>query len=379
MPRVLILCEYGSLNGGERSLLAVLDDVRAAGFDVTVAAPPAGPLAEAAHGRGIPLVPLRLHDASGRRVSLGACRQLVRGAVDRAGPDLIHANSLSMGRLAGPVAAELGIPSLGHLRDIVRLNRAAAIDLSRNRRLVAVSQATRDWYLQARLSAEKIFVLYNGVDLRRFQPRPATGYLHRELNIPADAPLVGSIGQIGIRKGLHALAQAAPMVLTAVPATHFVVVGRRYSDKPEARQYERDLRQMTAVEPLAGRFHFLGLRDDVERLLNEFHVLAHAARQEPLGRVLLEAAASGTPVVATDVGGTREIFPADAQAAILVPVDAPETMAQAIVGLLHDPARRCVLRGAARQRAESAFDAHRSAERLVTHYRDVLGGGGAGG
>jgi glycosyltransferase involved in cell wall biosynthesis len=107
--------------------------------------------------------------------------------------------------------------------------------------------------------------------------------------------------------------------------------------------------------------------------LNEFTVLAHAARQEPLGRVLLEATASATPVVATDVGGTREIFGSDPCGALLVPPDEPGAMADAILRLLTNAALREQLAHAGRRRAEQTFDARHTALALASHYRQVFG------
>jgi glycosyltransferase involved in cell wall biosynthesis len=107
-------------------------------------------------------------------------------------------------------------------------------------------------------------------------------------------------------------------------------------------------------------------------LLNEFTLLAHPARQEPLGRVLLEAAAAGLPVVATDVGGTREIFPPETGSACLVPPDDPAALAAAIGRVLKDADRRAAIGRSARLRAEQAFDANRAAEGLARHYRELL-------
>ena len=73
-----------------------------------------------------------------------------------------------MSRLVGPVTAELGIPSMGHIRDIVSLSAKAMADVNCNTRLLAVSHATRDYHVAAGLDADKAFVLYNGVDLQRF-------------------------------------------------------------------------------------------------------------------------------------------------------------------------------------------------------------------
>ena len=114
-------------------------------------------------------------------------------------------------------------------------------------------------------------------------------------------------------------------------------------------------------------------------ILRELTMLLHPARQEPLGRVLLEAAASAVPVVATRVGGTEEIFsPAfiapvpESTAAILVDPDQPETLARAALSLLEDESKRCQLSQAARLRATEAFDVERASAALVEHYHDVM-------
>jgi glycosyltransferase involved in cell wall biosynthesis len=107
-------------------------------------------------------------------------------------------------------------------------------------------------------------------------------------------------------------------------------------------------------------------------LLNECALLVHGARQEPLGRVLLEAAASGVAVVVTDVGGTREIFPTELGGAILVPPDDDRALAAAMLALLRNEPRRQSLAQAARRRAEEAFDIRRAVQRLIEQYRELL-------
>ena len=78
MPHVLVLCEYGSLNGGERSLLAVLGGLRAAGYRMHRRGADRGPLAAAFAERGVPVVGLDLHDTQGRRFELSVCRERIR-------------------------------------------------------------------------------------------------------------------------------------------------------------------------------------------------------------------------------------------------------------------------------------------------------------
>jgi len=372
MPEGLLLFEYPSLSGGERSTLAALGALREAGFRLRAASPPDGPLPRALEAAGVEIVPIAWAGPDGRRRPLETLRRELASLLDRIRPDLLHGNSLSMSRLAGPVAARAGIPSLGHLRDILKLSSAAVRDLNRNTRLLAVSHAVLEWHAAAGIDRARTHVLANGVDLLRFRPRPAGGFLHRELGLPAGAKLVGSIGQIGMRKGLDVLVEAARLVAGVDADAVFVLAGERTSGKDEAVRFEARLHDAAARGALSGRVRFLGLRDDIDRILPELTLLAHAARQEPLGRVLLEAAACGVAVVATDVGGTREIFPDGAGAARLVPPGDPVALADAILALLRDERARHRIGASARRRAEEAFDAAEAGRRLARHYQETL-------
>ncbi|MEK6236582.1 MAG: glycosyltransferase family 4 protein, partial [Planctomycetales bacterium] len=335
MIDVLILCEFPTLNGGEHSMLSTLPILRASGVKIRVACPPSGPLPDALDAAGVERVGWSLWDSEGTRLSQADARELLANILQETRPDLLHCNSLSMGRLAGPVAAELGLPSLAHLRDVVKLSRQVITDLNRNTRLIAVSEATRNHHLAQGLAAERTSVLYNGVDLERFSPRDVTGELHRELGFPESAKILGVIGQICLRKGQDVFLEAFGRAAEASPELRAVIIGERYSAKEESRRFEQGLRD--AADLLDGRVVFLGFRDDVAALLPELSLLVHPARQEPLGRVLLEAAAVGLPIAATDVGGTREILGSDyndqasGDRALLVPANDPDALRAAIL------------------------------------------------
>jgi glycosyltransferase involved in cell wall biosynthesis len=367
MPEIVLLCEYATLNGGERSMLATLDGIQAADFTPIVMAPSQGPLIDALVARQVKTMPFDCRDAQGVRIPQDRLRKTLEEMLQQRRPALLHANSLAMGRLSGPVAAKMGIPSLSHLRDILRLSSQAVADLNCHTRLIAVSEAVRSFHIAGGLHAEKVHVVYNGVDLEAFRPRPATGYLHQELGLPSDALLIGSIGQIGLRKGQDVLLQIAAQIVAQWPNVHFVIVGQRHSQKDESRQYEQALHGVAD-----SHVHFLGVRTDVERLLNEWTLLVHTARQEPLGRVLLEASAAGTPVIATQVGGTAEIFPPELEAAKLIPPDNPEALATGIAELLGDATLRQRMAEAARLHAENCFAISTSVPSLLKHYRELL-------
>lgn len=369
MPlRVAILCEYPTLNGGERSMLACAERLAQSDVQITFLAPPHGPLADELLRRSHRHVPFDLHPSCGKVSRDQAIAQLEE--LCRSHFDLLHANSLAMGRLTGAAASILGIPCTAHLRDIIRLSPVAIGDLNGNAMLIAVSMAVREFHVAQGLSAEWTAVIYNGIDVAAFRPQRSAGWLRRELELSESAFLVAAIGQICLRKGQDVFAQAAVQVTASLPEAHFLSIGSRHSTKPESVTFERAIAQTFANAGLADRFHSLGERSDVQEVLGEIDVLVHAARQEPFGRVLLEAAAAGVPIVATNVGGTREML-TDGQHALLVRPDDPAAIADALLRLSRDTDLRLRLRDAARTRVPREFPIDRSANELLSAWRTV--------
>ncbi|GAG17584.1 unnamed protein product, partial [marine sediment metagenome] len=160
MRDVLIICEYPTLNGGERSMLSTFSAIQAAGYRIRVAAPAVGDLADELRRRQVEHVPLELVGADGIRKDQAAARETIAELLSAAQPGLVHANSLSMGRLIGPVVASHNIPSVAHIRDIVRLSKQAMDDVNQNTRLIAVSNATRDAHVANGLDAQKAHVVH---------------------------------------------------------------------------------------------------------------------------------------------------------------------------------------------------------------------------
>lgn len=372
MTRVAWLFEFAELNGAERSLLATLDGMRQKGYHPVAIGPSEGPLSLQLLEQGVEAVAFDVRDRQGQRRDRARLQQELASQLQSLQVDLVHANSLSMGRLSGPVVEELKLPSIAHLRDILRLSRQAVVELNQHTRLLAVSNAVRHYHVDQGIDETKTHVVYNGVDLQRFCPRPPTGYLHQELGIPTEAMLFATIGQIGLRKGQDLLCEAFSRIAHRHKAAHLIVVGRRHSQKHEAIQFEADLRLRANSDDLQGRVHFVGQREDISELLSELHALIHAARQEPLGRVLLEAAACGVPVIATNVGGTKEIFPSEEAGGLLVEDEDVDGLEFAWDRLIDKRGLcECLVEGA-RSRACEQFDIERAVENLVEQYRSVL-------
>ena len=335
-------------------MLAVLDRLDQDRFQATALAPKTGPLAKMLGQFGIRHLPLELRDSLGARLPRPTACQRLRSAIATCRPDVVHANSLSMGRLTGAISSQIRIPCIAHLRDILKLSRKAIDDLNRNHMLVAVSQATAEYHINNGLDHRRTKVVYNGVDCELFRPRKHTGYLHRQLNLPEHSFLIATIGQIALRKGLHGLADAAARVAHRPTNIHYLLVGERNSQKEESILYEQAIIDRFRASQLQDRLHCLGYRTDIPQLLNEIQLLVHSAHQEPFGRVLLEAAASGVAIVATRVGGTEEMLE-DGRSARLVDPNSPTALSKAIVELHDDSELRRRLARAALQEVTQRF------------------------
>lgn len=369
--RIAILFEYASLNGGEHSMLAALDELRTtADFEFVAITPAEGPLVEQLRERGIESHTFAQRGSDGIRLSADDVRDQLKSIVNRIRPTILHANSLAMGRLTGSIAADLSCHCTSHLRDIIKVSKSAMADLNRNAGLAAVSNATRDFHIDHGMDPARVVTVYNGVDLDQFQPRPKTGSLITELGLPDDAFVVLTVGQIGLRKGLDVLAAAAVDVCRQTSNVHFVIVGERHSQKAESVEFDRNLEARLNEAGFANRWHRLGRRNDVAKLMNEANLLAHAAHQEPLGRVLLEAASSGLPIVATNVGGTNEILE-DSVSGILVPPRDRDALAAAICQRHANPQQNDTLQRAARQVMVERFAIKMAAANLVTFWREA--------
>ncbi len=353
-PKILLFFEYATLNGGEFSLLAMLDALGQTEFEFVAAAPTAGPLVGRLAQLGISVHPLTLRETQGQKRSLEQIDSHLVDLVTRVSPDLVHANSLSMGRMVGRVASQLPVPCTSHLRDIIKLNKTVISDLNQNAALIAVSHATRQFHVAQGMQPDKLQVIHNGVDTEQFRPRPATGMLRQSLGLSHSALLVANIGQICLRKGQTVLAEAAVALAKACPEAHTLFIGQRHSQKPESVVYEQTIRQIFRDAGIENRLFCLGFRDDVPTVLSEVDLLVHAAHQEPLGRVLLEAAACGQAIIATDVGGTREILTDQVSAVLVRPGDA-QSLAAAMQRTLKDQALRIRLGQQARIHACEKF------------------------
>jgi len=145
-----------------------------------------------------------------------------------------------------------------------------------------------------------------------------------------------------------------------------------FDREQQRRQYERDLHNRVRHAGLAHRVFFLGPRSDTATIMRTATLLVHAARQEPLGRVLLEAGATALPIVATGVGGTSEIFRSGHEA-LLVPPDSASQLGSAIRKLLGNPALAAAVGQQACERIRTGFSVDSCAKQIAGLYDGLCG------
>ncbi len=370
-PKILLFFEYGTLNGGEFSLLAVLERLGKTEFEFVAAAPPSGLLAERLSRCGVQVLPLVLRDSHNQKRPMDQINAHLVALIAQVSPDLVHSNSLAMGRMVGCITPQISVPCTTHLRDIIKLNKTAITDLNQNTGLVAVSHATKSFHVDQGMASDRVQTIHNGVDTDLFCPTAPTGQLRQALGLSDNAILLANIGQICLRKGQTLLAQAAVSLADRFPETYYLFIGERHSQKQESIEYEHSIHRIFRDAGKIDHLFCLGFRQDIPHILNEIDLLVHTAHQEPLGRVLLEAAACAQAIVATDVGGTSEIL-TNQISALLVPPDNLEALTDAIEHMLTHDDVRTRLGQEARSQAVTKFALSTATEKTRQFWNTLL-------
>jgi glycosyltransferase involved in cell wall biosynthesis len=220
----------------------------------------------------------------------------------------------------------------------------------------AVSAAVRD-SMPTRLRPSTEVVRY-GVDLDTVRAATqARAAMRHELGLRPDEIAVGTVANLRRNKAYPDLLAAARCVCDQAENVRFVAVGQG--------PLEQEIRAEHARLGLGDRFALLGYRDDAKQVMAACDVFCLASHHEGLPVAMMEALVLGLPVVATDVGGVRELV-ADGREAILVPPGRPDLLAEALLRVVRDDGLRCRLATAATAGARDL-----SVERAIRRTEDV--------
>jgi glycosyltransferase involved in cell wall biosynthesis len=362
------------------NLLGQLRGLRDRGFDVSVLCA-TGPWVADLEAEGMHHIPWpHATRAWDPKADLRAFAELV-AIFKRERFDLVHTHNPKPGVL-GRVAARLaGVPCV-----LNTVHGLYATPEDRLRRRLPV--LTAEW-VSARFSDLELYQseedgawarrlgiarrghwahLGNGIDLSAFsldvaREERARG-LRAALGIAEDDVVVGTVGRMGREKGCRELFEAARRVRALQPSVRFVVVGERDEDKADAISAEE-------VREAGDDVIFTGWRKDIPDLLALMDVFVLPSWREGLPRAAIEAAATGLPLVLTDIRGCREVV-RDGCEGFLVPPRDTDALVTAILRLGTDEDRRVEMGKAARARAEERFDERRVVRTVVEASASLL-------
>lgn len=375
MEPVKIVHVVLSLNVGglERVVLELLAHVDRSRFSPVVCAlDEPGVLAPRLARLGIPLRLLSREPGLDARLPLRLA-QLLR----EEGARLIHTHNASP-HLYGALAAQLarirwgerrrpriihtkhGRNDPGSLRKVL-VNRIAA---SLTDRVVAVSEDSASVAVEVeRVPRSKVVTIVNGVDTSVFTPSADPRPARERLGVPLDGFHIGCVARLSAVKDHATLVEAFARFRQERPDAHLTLAG----DGPERRALE----ELCARLGVSSAVTFAGERSDIASLLRAFDVFALSSLSEGISLTLLEAAATGLPVVATDVGGNAEVVIQGASG-LLVPPRDPERFAAAL-GEIARRADRTAMGARGRERVRQRFSVDRMARAYHDLYAEILG------
>jgi L-malate glycosyltransferase len=266
---------------------------------------------------------------------------------------VLHTCELYSNIFGLPGGAMAGVPArIGSRRGFVEtpgLQTLQRVSYAAAHRIVANSRAAAERLRLEGVRDDKIVVIPNGIDPTVFAARQ---YSER----PRQIAMIACLRE---EKRIDVLVQAAPQILARFPDARFLIVGDGTCREPLVALASR----LNVTE----RFAFLGHRDDVPSILAQADVFVLPSRSEAFPNSIIEAMASGLPVVASDVGGIPELVE-EGRTGHLVPVGDPKALAAALSSLLADPRRAAELGQAGRTKIEQNYSFERMVDQMETLY-----------
>ncbi len=311
-------------------------------------------------------------------------------------PDIVHTHTSKAGILGRIAARHAGVPAVihtphGHVfhsygsgvktRIFVQAERFCARYADR---LVALTPRERDETLELGIGRQdQWIVIHSGVDFEPFEAARGSGSeVRRELEIPEDSPVVGTVGRLVHVKGQNTLIDAVAKLGRELPRTHVLLVGAGDllpALTEQARLLGMEVRTQFAFQPasqLAGDpylpvIHFTGMRRDVGRYLDAMDVFALPSLNEGMGRVLVEAMAMELPCVGARVSGIPDVIE-DGRTGLIVPPADPNALAAGLRRLLLDSGLRRAMGAAGRSRVVPGYSQGEMLRLLEVEYRRLV-------
>jgi L-malate glycosyltransferase len=361
--KILQISSAASFGGGERYVADLTNSLSARGHELYAVLRSNSPLIGhlKIDREKIKTLPMR------NSLDVPSAHNLAR-FVARYGIEVVHAHMARDYSLAAYAARRNRQTKFVVTRHVLfHLSRLHRHTLARAHRVIAVSNAVASEIRAQRIVSDgQLAVVTNGVNVDRFNVEFDRTRFLQTLGLPANVPLVGSVGELRTLKRHDDFIRAAASVASKFPETHFVLAGL---DASLSREVHKHLEQLVSETGLNNRFHFLGWVEDAEKLLRAIDVFVSASETESFGLAIAEAMAAGTPVVATATEGAREVV-VDQETGLLAPIGDVAQIADSIATLLSDGDRRRQMGIDARRVVNQRFSLRRMVDQIEQIYRD---------
>ncbi len=230
-------------------------------------------------------------------------------------------------------------------------------------KVIAVSSQAVKSLKRVLIPSRLIETIINGIDLEQFSGTSGKSGLKASLGIPANIPVIGTVGRLEIDKGRELLIEAARRVTDTGREAIYLIVG-------DGTEME-NLQSMARNLGLADRILFTGYEQDVRPFLEIMDIFVVPSRSEGTPMALLEAMLMGKPVVVTPVGGVPDVVKNGVNGIVLRERNAAQ-LAEGLLTILTDGALAMRMGERGRQCVESEYSARRMAERYESVYRECI-------
>ncbi len=284
--------------------------------------------------------------------------------------DLVHGNTyFSRGMVLAAIFAH--VPQVCHCRNFAIPNKSAKLLARIVSRYLYVSDAIRIHYQQHGIAKNKGEVLYEPIDTTIFQPSMDNVSLRREFLISESTKIITNAGRITPWKGQDWFLEAMEILIVSHPDVKLLIVGEAGNNEEDQHFYIK-LQEIAAREKLLNKVIFTGLRDDMPEIMSASDIVVHSAlKPEPFGRVIAEAMATNTPVIATSEGGVPEIIKHQENGILVTPGDSIY-LADSVSRLIDDAEFSAGLAEKGRRYVKDQFSLSSHVEQLHSLYDLIL-------
>jgi len=362
---VLVIHSAADLYGASRNLIRSLLAFQELDYDIIVILPMEGPLADQIRELGIKLYILdhgvlrrkHLNPIGVLKLSqqLAISFKKLNSLINDYRIDLIYTNS-NANIIGGLLAKKKGIEHIWHIHEIIQkpvwFKNALEhyIDFT-GQKVICVSEAVKNNL--TKIKRDKLKVVYNGIDLQPFLK--ANYNLRQELDLPEGTVIIGMVARVHFWKGQNYFLEVAARLCEKYDNLHFIMVGDAFS----GYEYLYDeINDLISKYNLKSKVTDLGFRTDIASILSGIDIfMLPSILPDPLPTTVLEAMASGLPVVATAHGGACEMV-VDNLTGYLVPWDDPVKASKSFYELIENELHRKEMGMKGRERVEQNFSIH---------------------